>query len=314
MDSHVRVGNRRLFQVFVHAAPAPLVDRLQLDRDPRSVIDVDPFNPMLGNQFFAPRTRRNVDTLAPSVQDLRVVPLGVDLDLVVVRRLAAGDLGDDLDRLAGGQQAVHPGRADADPLLAAAHPQPVELGAVQQLAEDQRDLFFEDPGAIVLDAGLIAVGGRLFHMHPDLCQDARLLAGVQRVVDRLLDGGQEGLAGVVEAQQVAVLGEELADGDVALAGGHRLGRRAAGFAAPGRLAVAGRAAIARRGWRWPGRPAGRPRRCGPRLLAGNGPANFGDLALGFHAGQRISSLPAARRAGMPRKQQAADPVGRTDAW
>ena len=61
-------------------------------------------------------------------------------------------------------------------------------------------------------------------MDPDFGQDAGLFAGVERVVDRLLDGGQQGLARVVEAQQVAVLGEELADRDVALAGGHRLGR------------------------------------------------------------------------------------------
>ena len=44
------------------------------------------------------------------------------------------------------------------------------------------------------------------------------------------------LRGIVEAQQVAVLGEELADRDVALPGGHRLGRGPA----PGLLAVVGR--------------------------------------------------------------------------
>ena len=75
---------------------------------------------------------------------------------------------------------------------------------------------------------------------PDLGQDAGLFAGVQGVVDRLLDGGQEGLAGVVEPQQVAVLGKELADGDVALAGGHALGRRPApGSTASGRLVRSG---------------------------------------------------------------------------
>ena len=58
---------------------------------------------------------------------------------------------------------------------------------------------------------------------PDFGQDAGLFAGVQGVVDGLLDGRQQGLARVVETQQVAILGKELADGDVALAGGHRLG-------------------------------------------------------------------------------------------
>jgi hypothetical protein len=136
--------------------------------------------------------------------------------------LLGGDLGDDLDRLAGRQHAVHAGGADADPLLAAAHPQPMELRAVQQLAEDQRNLLLDDARAVVLDATRKRLG-RSARCDPDLGQDARLLAGVERVVDRLLDGGQQGLAGVVEAEQVAVLGEELADRDVALLGRHLTG-------------------------------------------------------------------------------------------
>ena len=68
----------------------------------------------------------------------------------------------------------------------------------------------------------------------DVGQDAGLLAGVERVVDGLLDGGQQGLARVVEAQQVAVLGEELADGDVALAGGHLDGGDGRGLRCGGR--------------------------------------------------------------------------------
>ena len=54
---------------------------------------------------------------------------------------------------------------------------------------------------------------------------------------------KQGLPGVVETQQVAVLGKELADGDVALAGGHRLGGgpaarpRGRGAVAAGRAAV-----------------------------------------------------------------------------
>ena len=64
-------------------------------------------------------------------------------------------------------------------------------------------------------------------MNPDFGQNAGLLAGVERVVDRLLDGRQQGLAGVVETEQVAILRRKLADRDITLAGGHRLGRRAA---------------------------------------------------------------------------------------
>ena len=67
------------------------------------------------------------------------------------------------------------------------------------------------------------VAGR-FDVDPDLGQDAGFFAGVERVVDRFLDGGQQRLARIVEAQQMAVLGEELADRNVALRGGHRLGR------------------------------------------------------------------------------------------
>jgi hypothetical protein len=50
----------------------------------------------------------------------------------------------------------------------------------------------------------------------------------RRVVDGFLDGGEQRLARVVEAEQVAVLGEELGDGDVPLLGRHRLGGRAGG--------------------------------------------------------------------------------------
>jgi hypothetical protein len=73
-------------------------------------------------------------------------------------------------------------------------------------------------------------------------QDAGLLAGVQRVVHGLLDGGQQGLAGIVESQQVAVLGEELADGDVPLLAGHLLG----GGVPAGRAAGGGRVGGGRR--------------------------------------------------------------------
>ena len=134
---------------------------------------------------------------------------------------------------------MHSGGADADALLAAAHPHAVELRAVEQLAEDQRDLLFDDARPVVLHADLVAVLADALDVDPDFGQDAGLFAGVQGVVDGLLDGGQQGLARVVETQQVPILGEKLADGDVALAGGHRLG----GGPATGR-ARAGRQPIA----------------------------------------------------------------------
>ena len=205
--------------------------------------EVDPLDAVLLDELVAQAVGRNLDALAPAVENLGQVPLGVDLDFVVMGRIALRDLRHDLDRLAGGQQAVHAGGADADALLAAAHPQAVELRAVEQLAEDQGDLLLEDARPVVLHADLEAVRADALDVDPDFGQDAGLFAGVQGVVDGLLDGGQQGLARVVEAQQVAVLGEELADGDVALAGGHRLGGGPAAQPRRRGAVAAGRAAV-----------------------------------------------------------------------
>ncbi len=142
-------------------------------------------------------------------------------------RLAGADFGDDLHRLAGRLHAVHSGRADADALLPAALPQAVKLRAVQQLAEDQRDLLLENPGAVVLNAHFEPVAAGGFDVNPNLRQNACFLAGIERVVDRFLNSRQQRLARVVEAEQVAILGEEFADADVALFGRHRLRRCAA---------------------------------------------------------------------------------------
>ena len=159
---------------------------------------------------------------ALAVENLRAVALGVDLQLVVVRVGALGDLRHDLHRLAGRQQAVHAGGADPDALLAAAHPHAVELRAVEELAENQGNLLPEDARAVVLHADLEAVLADAFDMHPDLRENAGLFAGVQGVVDGLLDGRQEGLARIVEPQQMAILGKKLAYRDFFLTGGHRL--------------------------------------------------------------------------------------------
>ena len=102
----------------------------------------------------------------------------------------------------------------------------MKLRAVEELAEDERDLLADDPWAVVLHAHAVAAAGvaNLLDVHPDLRQDARLLAGIERVVDRFLHARQQGLAGRIKAKQVAVFGEELADGDIPLAGRERLGR------------------------------------------------------------------------------------------
>ena len=89
MDRHVRVGDGGLFEIIVDAAAAALVAGLQLDRDPRAVVDVDPLDAVLLDQFVAQAVGRNLHALAPAVEDLRQVPLGVDLDFVVMGRIAA---------------------------------------------------------------------------------------------------------------------------------------------------------------------------------------------------------------------------------
>ena len=93
----------------------------------------------------------------------------------------------------------------------------MELRAVEQAAKDLGHLRAHDARAVVLDRDLEARLGDLADLDAHVGQDAGLLAGVERVVDALLHGGEQRLRGVVEAQQVAVLGEELGDGDVALA-------------------------------------------------------------------------------------------------
>ena len=236
MDAAMGIGDRRLLEILLDAAAATLELRLHLDRHARAVIDrvaevVDghPLDVMLGHQVGCRLAGRKIDSFPLAVEDLRLVGFRVDPQLVVVGRLLEGGLRDDLHRLAGREHAVHPGGRDPDPLLAAAHPQAVELRAVEELAEDQRDLLAHDPRAVVLHPHAEARGGvaHRLNVDPDLGKDARFLAGIERVVDRFLDAREERLAGRIEPEQMAVLREELAHRDVALAGGKGLGRGAA---------------------------------------------------------------------------------------
>ncbi len=174
---------------------------------------------------------RDVDAFAAAVENPRLVLLRVDLNLVVVGRLLGVDPRDDLHRLAGGLHAIHAGCRDADALLPAALPQPVKLRAVEQLAENQRNLLLDDAGAVVLDADFVAVepvcsmwtqiSGRM----PASSQASSELSTASLTVV------SSALRGLSKPEQVAVLGEELADRDVALGGGHAFGR---GPAAPAR--------------------------------------------------------------------------------
>ena len=95
----------------------------------------------------------------------------------------------------------------------------MKLAAEQQSAENVFDLLAHDARPIVHHRHAIprllgvrrALRLQVFDDHRDVRQDPRLLAGVQRVVDRLLHRRQQRLAGVVEPEQVAVLGEKFAE-------------------------------------------------------------------------------------------------------
>ena len=298
VEGAVRVGEGGVLDVAVHVplAGAPVGDDLQLD--PRAVL------------------------LVPDVQllvarDDRVVLARVDLDVEVVGRPPLRDARGDPDRLAGGELAVHRGGADPDPLLSATLLEPVELGAVQELPEDLGDLGLHDPRPVVLhhdDEAPLALRRLPLPLHVqrevadldrDLGEDPGLLAGVERVVDRLLDGREEGLGGVVEAEQVPVLGEELGDGDLALLRRHLLGRRAPPPLLGARRGLLRGEQLGLRA-RGGGRPRGacrlRERRRGAWLLPGRGQRDQLQLRspLPGRLRRALRPAPAPRRRRLPR--------------
>src|SRR2546427_1375131 len=212
----VRIGNNGLLDVLVDRGPPLLVTALD-------------FHGHLGSTLGLPR-----DLLL--LQNLRLVLLGIDLDLEVMGGRSRTGAGDDLDGLAGRELSIHAGRRDADALLSSAHAQPMELGPVQELREDRRNLLADDAGPVVGDrnpeAARLARRGRSLpigdglHLDDHVGEDPGFLAGVKRVIDGLLHTGEQRLSRIVEPQQMPVLGEELGDGDLPLArphldGGHR---------------------------------------------------------------------------------------------
>ncbi len=216
-DLGVRVGDAGLLEVGFDARLAPLIAGLEDNGDHRARTGAG-FGEVVG---------LDVDC------DLGLVFGGVHRQFDMVGGLLFVGLGVDDHGLAGGHESVHAGRGDPDALLTPGHLEPVELGAVEQLAEDVFYLAPDDAWAIVRDRDLVAagLGGRgrgleFLDFDLDIRQDARFFAGVQGVVDRFLDRRQEGLAGVVEPEKVPVLGKELGDRDLALLGCHCFGGRA----------------------------------------------------------------------------------------
>src|SRR5438046_2005509 len=86
-----------------------------------------PLNSMICDVVAAFFPRRNVFTVSFAVNDLGLVPSGIDLNFEIVRRFSWRSYGDDFYGFSCRQHSVHTGGADADSLLATAHPQTVKL-------------------------------------------------------------------------------------------------------------------------------------------------------------------------------------------
>ena len=99
----------------------------------------------------------------------------------------------------------------------------MKLAAVEQPAKDVGDLGFDDTGAVVLDPHQESILSGLFDPDFQLREDVSFFAGVEGIVHGFLDGGEQGLAGVVKTEEVAILGEEFADADGPLVVGHLFG-------------------------------------------------------------------------------------------
>ena len=70
MDRHVRIGDGRLFEVFVDAAPAALVAGFQLDGHPGAVVDLDPLDSVLLDRLAGRASLGGIST--PSPRPLRI--------------------------------------------------------------------------------------------------------------------------------------------------------------------------------------------------------------------------------------------------
>ncbi len=192
----VRVHDRGAAKVFERRLPTPLVLGLEDELDARAALAV-------------PEEQVVRD-------DLREVLLGVDKELEDVGGLLLLDLGDHAGGTGAREPGVEDGRRDPDPLLATGLAVRVKSRPVEEPSEDVRDLTPKDPGAVVRDRDRQSVGAGFRDLDQDLGEDPGLLAGVERIVDPLLDGREECSQRVVEAEDLAIPLEELGDRDLAL--------------------------------------------------------------------------------------------------
>ena len=196
----VRIGDGRLLQIDLDRVRPLLIVALHLHLDPRAV--------------------RTVPLQLLLLVDVRLVPGGIDRDVHFRGKLLALDAADDVQRLADGELPVHAGSRDPHALLAARLAELVEFRAVEELAEDARDLALDNSRAVVLHDRPAHLPERSLTSHPDVGENARFLAGIERVVDRLLDRGDQRLGRGIETEQMTVLEKELRDGNFALPARH----------------------------------------------------------------------------------------------
>jgi hypothetical protein len=148
--------------------------------------------------------------------DLRGVCLGVEDQVHLHGHVPVGDFRAHGRRFPRRQLAVHNDGRDADALLPSRLAHGVEARAVEQPREDVGDVALDDAGTVVLNRDAVLGLVQRLDFHGQLGEYARLLAGVERVVDCLLDGGDEALYHRVEAENLLVPLEELGDGDFLL--------------------------------------------------------------------------------------------------
>jgi hypothetical protein len=92
----------------------------------------------------------------------------------------------------------------------------MKFRTIEQFSEDEGDLLFDNARPVVLDTDFVPVGTRSFDMNPDLGNNARFLASVEGIVDSLFNRRKQSFSRIIEAKQVPVLREKLADRYVAL--------------------------------------------------------------------------------------------------
>ena len=95
----------------------------------------------------------------------------------------------------------------------------MEFRAVEELAENAGDLALYNPRPVIFDRDA-RLSEAIAHLHTDLGEYARFLAGIESIVHRLFDGRDQCLGGRIKAEQVTVLEEELRNGNFTLPACH----------------------------------------------------------------------------------------------